>query len=94
MERETRRLDSRALLAVAALIVAMVAVWATGALAAGGSGSSPSSDAPAGLVDPSVQAGDGQAPSRDDCPENDSGSRGRGDRAPQGSGGSGESNDV
>jgi hypothetical protein len=93
MERETRRLDPRALLTVAAVIVAVVAVWATGALAAGGSGSSPLSDAPAGLVDPFLQD-DGQAPTRDDCPEKDGGTGGAGNQAPQGSGGSGGSDDV
>jgi hypothetical protein len=51
------------------------------------------SDAPAGLVDPFLQD-DGQAPTRDDCPEKDGGTGGAGNQAPQGSGGSGGSDDV
>jgi hypothetical protein len=92
MEHETRRLDLGLVLAAAAVIAVVVAIWATGALAAGGSGSSGSNDVQAGLADPFVQAQDrGQSRSRDDCPEHDGGG---GNQAPEGSSGSGGSNDV
>jgi hypothetical protein len=88
MERETRRLDLRPLLAIAAVVVVALTVWAAGALAAGGSGSSPSSDLPATVTDPLAQAGDAQARSEENCPENRGGSGG-GNQAPQSSNGSG-----
>ena len=86
MGEETRKLDLRPLFAVAAAVVVLaLTMWATGAFAAGGS--SPSSDVPAVGADNSfVQDGDrGQAPSREDCPEDGGG----GGTAPEGSGGSG-----
>jgi hypothetical protein len=84
MEEETRQLDLRPLLAVAAVVVVALTMWAAGAFAAGGS--SPSNDVPAAVAeDQFVQDGDeGQAPSREDCPE-----RGGGDGAPDGSDGPG-----
>jgi hypothetical protein len=84
MEAETRKLDLRPLLAVAAVVAVAMTMWAAGAFAAGGS--STSSDAPAVVAENQfVQDGDEeQAPSREDCPE-----RGGGDGAPEGSGGSG-----
>jgi hypothetical protein len=90
MERETRRLDLRPLLAIAAVVVVALTIWVAGALAAGGSGSSPSSDLPATVNDPLAQAGDVQARSRENCPENRGGSGGGGgNQAPQSSNGSG-----
>jgi hypothetical protein len=82
---EARKLDLRTLLALGALVgvVAVTLLWATGALAAGGSSSDDSSgSAPALIQD------NGQAPSRDDCPEGRGGSGGAGPSdgfgAPQG----------
>jgi hypothetical protein len=86
MGEETRRLDLRPLLAVAAVVVlAALTMWATGAFAAGSS--PPSSDVPAAAVDsPFVQDGDrGQTPSREDCPKDGGG----GGTASEGSDGSG-----
>jgi hypothetical protein len=84
MEEETRKLELRPLLAVAAVVLVALTMWAGGAFAAGGS--SPPSDMPAVMAeDQFVQDGDeGQAPSREDCPEREGG-----DGAPEGSDGSG-----
>jgi hypothetical protein len=84
MEDETRKLDLRPLLAVAAVVAVALTTWAAGAFAAGGS--SPSSEAPAVAPENQlVQDGDeGQAPSREDCPE-----RGGVGGAPEGTDGSG-----
>lgn len=87
MGEETRKLDLRPLLAVAAVVVLALTMWAAGAFAAGGSGSSPSSDVPAVVADNSFaqERDQGQAPSREDCPEDGGG----GGTAPEGSDGSG-----
>jgi hypothetical protein len=83
---ETRKLDLRPLLTVGAVVAvaAVLLLWATGAFAAGGSSSNDSTgNAPA-----LIQDNNGQAPSRDDCPEGRGGSGGAGpsdgNGAPQG----------
>jgi hypothetical protein len=78
---EARKVDLRPLLTVGAVVAvaAVLLLWATGAFAAGGSSSNDSTgNAPALIQD------NGQAPSRDDCPEGRGGSGG-------GSGGAGPS---
>jgi hypothetical protein len=82
---EARKLDLRPLLTVGAVVAvaAVLLLWATGAFAAGGSSSNDSTgNAPALIQD------NGQAPSRDDCPEGRGGSGGAGPSegfgAPQG----------
>jgi|SRR5215211_1706696 len=86
---EARKVDLRPLLAVAAVAAVIATLWAAGAFAAGGSssqGDSPGSAPPAFVQDEQ----DGQAPSREDCPEDRGGSGGGGpgpsdgDGAPQG----------
>jgi hypothetical protein len=72
---EARKVDFRPLLAVGAVVAvaAVLLLWATGAFAAGGSSSNDSTgNAPALIQD------NGQAPSRDDCPEGRGGSGGAG----------------
>jgi hypothetical protein len=82
---EARKVDLRPLLAAGAVVAAaaVLLLWATGAFAAGGSSSNDSTgNAPALIQD------NGQAPSRDDCPEGRGGSGGAGPSdgfdAPQG----------
>jgi hypothetical protein len=85
---ESRKVDLRPLLAVAAVVAVIATLLAAGAFAAGGSSSqtdSPGSAPPAFVQDER----DGQAPSREDCPEDRGGGRGGqgpsdGDGAPEG----------
>jgi hypothetical protein len=77
---ETRTLDLRPILVIAAVVAVALTVWAAGAFAAGGS--SGSGDSPAGTPTQLIQTqDDAQPPSGEDCPED--GNRGGG-----GSGGS------
>jgi hypothetical protein len=73
MEEQTRTLDLRPLLVVAAVVAGVLTLWASGAFAAGGSSEGGSTGGA-----PSFAQDDGQAPSREDCPKD------RGGRAPQG----------
>jgi hypothetical protein len=88
---EAHKLDLRPLLAVGAVVAvfAVMLLWAAGAFAASGSSSNDSSGyAPSALIQ---AEDDGQAPSREDCPEGRGGSGG-GNGAPDGnSDGSGSS---
>jgi hypothetical protein len=82
---EARKFDLRPVLAVGAVVAvfAVMLLWAAGAFAAGGSSSN---DSPGNAPPALIQAGEeGQAPSREDCPEGrGGGSGGDGNGAPEG----------
>jgi hypothetical protein len=84
MPEQTRTLDLRPFLVVAAVVVLGLAIWAAGAYGAGGSSSNDPAGGPSAQL---VQAEEeSQPPAREDCPERRGG---RDDPAPeQGSGGS------
>ena len=75
MEEEARKLDLRPLLVVAGVVAVVLTMWAAGAFAAGGS-SSPN-DSTGSTQSPFIQnEEDGQAPTREDCPEDRGGGGG------------------
>ena len=77
MEEEARKLDLRPLLVVAGVVAVVLTMWAAGAFAAGGS-SSPN-DSTGSTQSPFIQnEEDGQAPTREDCPEDRGGGGGSG----------------
>ena len=86
MPEQTRALDLRPLLAVAAVVVLAFAIWAVGAHAAGGSSNDPAGAPSAQFVQADEES---QPRAREDCPERGGGG-GTTPSVPElGSGGSG-----